>query len=120
MIGQMVLPPDHVEETDLCEEYQGEWYRIEDDGTRSLIEMPGRYEKGTAILETTIPENLDGRISHLCFRGTGSLHLFGWKTDLSVFDRGKKMVWADKSGMLSYDTGQGGGCRESSAAGTGI
>lgn len=69
VIGQMVLPPDHVEETDLCEEYQGEWYRIEDDGTRSLIEMPGRYEKGTAILETTIPENLDGRISHLCFRG---------------------------------------------------
>lgn len=47
VIGQMVLPPDHVEENDLCEEYQGEWYRIEDDGTRSLIEMPGRYEKGT-------------------------------------------------------------------------
>ena len=69
VIGQIALPPDHVEENDLCEEYQGEWYRIEDDGTRSLIEMPGRYEKGTAILETTIPENLDGRISHLCFRG---------------------------------------------------
>lgn len=69
VIGQIVLPPDHAEENDLCEKYQGEWYRIEDDGTKSLIEIPGKYEKGTEILETTIPENLDERVSHLCFRG---------------------------------------------------
>ena len=24
VIGQIVLPPDHVEESDLCEKYQGE------------------------------------------------------------------------------------------------
>ena len=69
VIGQIVLPPDHVAENDLCEEYQGEWYRIEDDGTKTLIEIPGKYEEGTGIIETTIPENLDERVSCLCFRG---------------------------------------------------
>lgn len=69
VIGQIVLPPDHVAENDLCEEYQGEWYRIKDDGTKALIEIPGKYEEGTGIIETTIPEDLDERISCLCFRG---------------------------------------------------
>lgn len=69
VIGQIALPPDHAAENDLCEDYQGEWYRIEDDGTRSLIDIPGKYEKGMQILETTIPKNLDESVSHLCFRG---------------------------------------------------
>ena len=34
-----------------------------------MIDIPAKYEKGTQIIETIIPKNLDERVSHLCFRG---------------------------------------------------
>lgn len=67
--GQIFLPSDHLNQRNICEEYPGEWYRVEEDGTKRLVELPGKYEKGTGILETTIPDQLDKRISCICFRG---------------------------------------------------
>lgn len=34
-----------------------------------MIDIPAKNEKGTQIIETIIPKNLDERVSHLCFRG---------------------------------------------------
>ncbi len=69
IVGQSVLPCDHPDQRNICEEYPGEWYRMESDGTKKQIRLPGKYEKGIGTLETTIPDHPDPRISCICFRG---------------------------------------------------
>lgn len=69
IVGQIFLPSDHLNQGEICEKYQGEWYRIESDGTKNLIEIPGKYANGIGIIETVIPEHLNGRVRCICFRG---------------------------------------------------
>ena len=69
IIGQIILPADHINHENICQKYSGEWYRVENDGSKELIEIPGKYKKGIGTLETTIPDNLDEETSYICFRG---------------------------------------------------
>ena len=66
--GQIFLPADKLDQRNICYEYPGDWYRIEADGTKTLLTIPGRYEKNIGTIETVIPDGLDNRISCLCFR----------------------------------------------------
>ena len=68
MIGQMCLPADELDQSSLCEEYHGKWYQLDEDGVRSPIELPGKYEKGSRQLVTDIPYGLNEKITCLCFR----------------------------------------------------
>lgn len=69
VLGQTLLPADKLDQRNICEKYTGTWYFEREDGERTRIEIPGKYEKGNGILVTIIPSGMDERVSCLCFRG---------------------------------------------------
>lgn len=70
LFGEMLLPPDLLDQESACTEYGGKWERIMPDGTREAVTMPGRCaaeRDETVVVETKLPDNIeDGR--YLCFR----------------------------------------------------
>lgn len=65
--GQLILPGDKLDNRNLCEEYNGEWYSVNEDGSYTLIGLPGKIGHNY-IIETTIPEGLNENITSLCIR----------------------------------------------------
>lgn len=65
--GQLILPGDKLDNRNLCEEYNGEWYSVNEDGSCTLIGLPGKIGHNY-IIETTIPEGLNENITSLCIR----------------------------------------------------
>lgn len=66
--GQILLPADKINMSNICLEYNGEWYMDSGDGETKKIAIPGRIDKETGVLTTVIPDNLDEHITCLCFR----------------------------------------------------
>ncbi len=53
----------------ICNTLPGDqWVRIEEDGSRTPFELPGRTD-GDIVIETTLPQNIEKGVSALCFRG---------------------------------------------------
>lgn len=67
VVGQVVLPADKIDNRDLCEKYICEWYSVNEDGSRTPIELPGKINHNYTI-ETIIPEGLDKDVNSLCIR----------------------------------------------------
>ena len=65
--GQLILPADKLDNRNLCEEYDGEWYSVNGDGSRTSIDLPGKISHNY-IIETTIPDGLDENITSICIR----------------------------------------------------
>ena len=63
----MVLPADKIDNRNLCEEYNGDWYSVNEDGSRTPIELPGKISHNYTI-ETIIPDGLNKDIDSLCIR----------------------------------------------------
>lgn len=79
ILGEVFLEPDVVQGEYRCEEFEGEWFRVNEDGTRSEIAIPGKYEaerNEKMTVETTLPENIRGN-SFLCFRSAKQeMHIY--------------------------------------------
>lgn len=65
--GQIFLPPDNIENRNVVEKYTGDWVYVNEDGTRTPIELPGKISNDYTI-ETVIPSNLSNEINGLCLR----------------------------------------------------
>ncbi|MDD6570871.1 MAG: ATP-binding protein [Thermoflexaceae bacterium] len=66
--GQIMFPPDKINMSNICVEYNGEWYMDLGDGVPEKITIPSRIDMDVGVLTTVIPDNLDQRITCLCFR----------------------------------------------------
>lgn len=79
ILGEVFLEPDVVQGEYRCEEFSGEWFRVNEDGTRSGIAIPGKYEakrNEKMTVETTLPESIPGN-SFLCFRSAKQeMHIY--------------------------------------------
>lgn len=69
IVGQLYLPADQLDLRNVCFDYEGEWFQIAEDGSRTSIEVPCHIDKEIGAIETIIPDDLDPRISSLCLRG---------------------------------------------------
>lgn len=83
ILGEILLPPDELDNNYLCTEYTGRWERILSDGTREPVKMPGKCEADrneVVVVETKLPETIEeGR--YLCFRSA--------KQDIQFYIDGK-------------------------------
>lgn len=66
--GQLLLPEDVLDDRNVCYVLDTDWYQVEEDGTRSQIEVPGKCAEDV-VLETSLPDTLDAYITSICFRG---------------------------------------------------
>mgnify|MGYP003463115277 CR=1 FL=1 len=60
-IGEVVLPPENLEDIGEFGLYEGEWVQVLDDGTTEAIEVPGecKTEQGEWVtIETVLPEDI--------------------------------------------------------------
>lgn len=60
-IGEVVLPPENLEDIGEFGLYEGEWVQVFDDGTEEAIEVPGecKTEQGEWVtIETVLPEDI--------------------------------------------------------------
>lgn len=70
VLGELFLEADPVQGELRCKEFSGEWFQVHEDGTRTPIEIPGKYElerNKRMTVETTLPEDIPHN-SYLCFR----------------------------------------------------
>ncbi len=70
--GEIFLPVENAVGGRNCEVFESEWVRVYPNGTREIVEIPGKTkaERNEAILvETTLPEELEDGIC-LCFRSS--------------------------------------------------
>ena len=70
LIGELFLPNDHPGVSYVCSVYGGVWERVGEDGTREVIEVPGRCDAGRdepVVLETRLPDKVENN-RYLCFR----------------------------------------------------
>ena len=65
--GQLILPGDKLDKRNVCEEYTGDWYAVNEDGTRTPATLPGKISHNY-VIETTIPGGLDENITSICIR----------------------------------------------------
>ena len=65
--GQLILPGDKLDKRNVCEEYTGDWYAVNEDGTRTPATLPGKISHNY-VIETTIPDGLDENITSICIR----------------------------------------------------
>lgn len=70
ILGGVFLEPDISENEYRCEEFSGSWTWIKEDGSKTPIEIPGKYQierNETMRVETTLPTEIPHN-SYLCFR----------------------------------------------------
>lgn len=70
IFGELFLEADQVQGEFRCEEFSGEWFQVHEDGTRTPIEIPGKYElerNKRMTVETTLPDDIPHN-SYLCLR----------------------------------------------------
>ena len=70
ILGQLFLESDTSGGEYWCEEFTGEWNWIKEDGTKSPIEIPGKYQverNKKLCVSTTLPKDIPYN-SYLCFR----------------------------------------------------
>ena len=70
VLGELFLEHDISEGEYRCEEFSGEWNLVKEDGTKSPIDIPGKYEverNEKITVETILPTNIPHN-SYLCFR----------------------------------------------------
>lgn len=82
LLGEILLPKEQLGDFS-CQEFEAEWQRINKDGTREPIQIPGSYEaeRGeTVVVETILPQQMEGN-TYLCFRAA--------KQDLRIYIDGE-------------------------------
>ncbi|MDD6797434.1 MAG: response regulator [Clostridia bacterium] len=67
IIGQTFLPEDNLDTRNISMEYTENWYKVKSEGVKEVISVPGNIEQNY-IIETVIPDNLDGRVTSMCVR----------------------------------------------------
>lgn len=70
ILGELFLDADAVQGEFRCEEFSGKWVQVHEDGSRTGIEIPGKYpaERNQLMtVETTLPDRIPHN-SYLCFR----------------------------------------------------
>lgn len=70
VLGELFLEADMVQGEFRCAEFSGEWFQISADGSRTPIEVPGKYElerNQPMTVETLLPNSISHN-SYLCFR----------------------------------------------------
>lgn len=70
IFGEIFLESDITQGEYRCEEYSGEWFWIKEDGSKTVIEIPGKYKikrNELMTVETVLPEEIPHN-SYLCFR----------------------------------------------------
>lgn len=70
VFGELFLEADQVQGNFRCEAFAGEWVLLHEDGSRTAIAIPGKYELDRNVpmtVETTLPDSIPHN-SYLCFR----------------------------------------------------
>lgn len=70
ILGETFLESDVLSGEYRCEEFQGKWFWNKEDGSKTVIEIPGKYqiERNELMqVETTLPKDIPHN-SYLCFR----------------------------------------------------
>ena len=68
ILGQCLLPREYLNGNNMCEEYREQWYLVEEDQSRTPIDVPGKLEGKIKVLETKLPEHMDERVTCLMYR----------------------------------------------------
>lgn len=68
VLGEVFLPNDTPNKGYVCQELNTGWKVVNEDGTRTDIELPCNYQ-GSVVIERYLPAELDKDISCICFRG---------------------------------------------------
>lgn len=70
VLGEIFLESDVADGEYRCEEFSGEWFWVQEDGSKVAIEIPGKYQierNEMMTVETALPEEIPHN-SYLCFR----------------------------------------------------
>lgn len=70
ILGEIFMESDTEPQEYRCEEFSGEWFRINNDGSKTSIEVPGKYKierNELMTIETTLPNKIANN-TYLCFR----------------------------------------------------
>lgn len=70
ILGELFLEKDEVQGEFRCEEFSGEWFQLHEDGSKTAIQIPGKYklERNEPMsVETVLPDQIPHN-TYLCFR----------------------------------------------------
>lgn len=82
LLGEILLPKEQLGDFS-CKEFVAQWQRVNEDGTREPIRIPGKCKAARGekvIIETTLPKQLEGN-TYLCFRSA--------KQDIKIYIDGE-------------------------------
>lgn len=70
VVGEVLLASDNVLGENRCEVFDGDWFWVQGDGSKTSIEIPGKYDiarNELMTIETVLPDDIPYN-SYMCFR----------------------------------------------------